>query len=110
MFLNGYLGASGVRFSSPDHFDVDDVLPSQVPLLEQIADTRCGWDVAFYNTDVSLPRQFWSFTYDALHRPGPARTSSPNVPPVARRPDLLQPHPLAAAEPPEPGPPAGSSA
>ena len=38
VFLNGYLGATGYAFSSPDHFDVNDVLPSQVPLLEQIAE------------------------------------------------------------------------
>ncbi len=79
VFLNGYLGAAGYAFSSPDHFDVNDVLPSQVPLLDQIADTM-GFDVAFYNTDVSLPRQFWSLTYDTLTAPG-CRTSSPNVPP-----------------------------
>ena len=28
----------GYSFSSPDHFDVNDVLPSQVPLLDQVAD------------------------------------------------------------------------
>src|SRR5438105_7448962 len=39
LLLNGYLGATGYVFSSPDHFDVNDVLPSQVPLLEQIAGT-----------------------------------------------------------------------
>lgn len=69
VFLNGYLSAAGYTFSSPDHFDVNDVLPSQAPLLEQIADTM-GFDVAYFNTDVSLPRQFWSMTYDAFTAPG----------------------------------------
>ena len=36
VFINGYLGASGYTFSSPDHFDVNDVLPSQVPLLDEV--------------------------------------------------------------------------
>ena len=31
VFLNGYLGANGYMFSSPDHFDVDDILPSYTP-------------------------------------------------------------------------------
>ena len=48
---------------------MNDVLPSQVPWLEQIADTM-GFDVAFFNTDVSLPRQFWSMTYDTFTAPG----------------------------------------
>jgi len=79
VFLNGYLSAAGYSFSSPDHFDVNDVLPSQVPLLEQIADTM-GSDVAFFNTDVSLPRQFWSMTYDTFTPPG-VPGFIPNVPP-----------------------------
>ena len=79
VFLNGYLSAAGYTFSSPDHFDVNDVLPSQVPLLEQIADTM-GFDVAFFNTDVSLPRQFWSLTYDTFTAPG-VPDFIPNVPP-----------------------------
>jgi hypothetical protein len=37
VFLNGYLSASGYSFLSPNYFDVNDVLPSQVPLLKQIA-------------------------------------------------------------------------
>jgi hypothetical protein len=78
VFLNGYLSASGYAFSSPDHFDVNDVLPSQVPLLEQIADTM-GFDVAFFNTDVSLPRQFWSLTYDTFTAAG-VPNFIPNVP------------------------------
>ncbi len=41
VFINGYLGASGYTFSSPDHFDVNDVLPSQVPRLER--DRRHPW-------------------------------------------------------------------
>jgi hypothetical protein len=69
VFLNGYLSAAGYSFSSPDHFDVNDVLPSQLPLLDQIANTM-GFDVAFFNTDVSLPRQFWSMTYDTFTAPG----------------------------------------
>ena len=69
VFINGYLGTSGYSFSSPDHFDVNDILPSQVPLLDQVADLY-GYDVAFYNTDLSLPRQYWSLTYDGLTAPG----------------------------------------
>ncbi len=69
VFINGYLGAAGYAFSSPDHFDVNDVLPSQVPLLEQIASVF-GFDVAFFNTDVSLPRQFWSMVYDTFTAAG----------------------------------------
>jgi hypothetical protein len=69
VFINGYLGATGYTFSSPDHFDVNDVLPSQVPLLDQVADLY-GYDVAFYNTDLSLPRQYWSLTYDGLTAAG----------------------------------------
>ncbi|HVH76575.1 MAG TPA: hypothetical protein VM755_16790 [Stellaceae bacterium] len=69
VFINGYLGANGYSFSSPDHFDVNDVLPSQVPLLEQVA-AIFGRDAAFYNTDVSLPRQFWSLVCDTFTAPG----------------------------------------
>ena len=29
VFINGYLSAAGYTFSSPDHFDVNDVLPCQ---------------------------------------------------------------------------------
>ncbi len=79
VFLNGYLGASGYNFSSPDHFDVNDVLPSQVPWLDQIANTM-GMDVAYYNTDVSLPRQFWSLTYDTFTGSGLPNYLA-NVPP-----------------------------
>jgi hypothetical protein len=79
VFLNGYLSAAGYTFSSPDHFDVNDVLPSQVPLLEQIADTM-GFDVAYFNTDVSLPRQFWSMAYDTFTGAG-LPGFIPNVPP-----------------------------
>jgi hypothetical protein len=79
VFLNGYLGAAGYTFSSPDHFDVNDVLPSQVPLLEQIAGIM-GFDAAFYNTDVSLPRQFWSLVYDTFTAPGLPNYIA-NVPP-----------------------------
>ena len=80
VFLNGYLSAAGYTFSSPDHFDVNDVLPSQVPLLDEIADIL-GWDVAFYNVDASLPRQFWSLTYDSFTAPG-VPNYIPNVPPA----------------------------
>ena len=86
VFLNGYLGATGYVFSSPDHFDVNDVLPSQLPLLEQIADIF-GHDVAFYDTDVSLPRQFWSFSYDTLTAFGLSNYIS-NVPPSAADPNF----------------------
>jgi hypothetical protein len=68
-FINGYLSASGYSFSSPDHFDVNDILPCQVPLLDEIADIL-GYDVAFYNIDASLPQQFWSLSYDAFTAPG----------------------------------------
>lgn len=50
VFINGYLSASGYSFSSADHFDVNDILPCQVPLLDEIADIL-GQDVAFYNID-----------------------------------------------------------
>ena len=79
VLLNGYLGATGYTFSSPDHFDVNDVLRSQVPLIDQVADIY-GYEVAFYNTDISLPRQYWSLTYDALTAPG-LPNYIPNVPP-----------------------------
>ncbi len=80
VFINGYLGATGYTFSSPDHFDVNDVLPSQVPLLDQVADLF-GYEVAFYNTDLSLPRQYWSLTYDGLTAPGLPNYIA-NVPPA----------------------------
>ena len=80
VFLNGYLGAAGYAFSSPDHFDVNDVLPSQVPLLDEIADIL-GNDVAFYNTDASMPRQYWNLAYDTFTAPGIANYL-PNVPPA----------------------------
>ena len=79
VFINGYLGATGYSFSSPDHFDVNDVLPSQLPLLDQVADLY-GYEVAFYNTDLSLPRQYWSLTYDGLTGPGLPNYIT-NVPP-----------------------------
>ncbi|HZQ43465.1 MAG TPA: hypothetical protein VFA99_09440 [Acidobacteriaceae bacterium] len=79
VFLNGYLGATGYSFSSADHFDVNDVLPSQLPLLDQVADLY-GYEVAFYNTDLSLPRQYWSLTYDGLTGPGLPNYIA-NVPP-----------------------------
>ncbi len=79
VFLNGYLGATGYNFSSPDHFDVNDVLPSQVPLLDQIANLF-GYDVAVYDTDLSIPRQYWSLIYDALTAPGLPNYIA-NVPP-----------------------------
>lgn len=81
VFLNGYLGAGGYAFSSPDHVDVNDVLPSQVPLLEQITGTMGEyWDISFYNADVSLPQQFWSFSYDTLTAAGIPNFIA-NVPP-----------------------------
>ena len=87
VFLNGYLGPGGYAFSSPDHVDVNDVLPSQLPLLDQIADTL-GWDVALYNTDVSLPREFWSFSYDTLTAPGLPNFIT-DVPPAPADPGYL---------------------
>ncbi|MFM0330068.1 RHS repeat domain-containing protein [Paraburkholderia strydomiana] len=80
VFINGYLSATGYSFSSPDHFDVNDVLPSQVPLLDQVADLY-GYEVALYNTDLSLPRQYWSLTYDGLTAPGLPNYVA-NVPPA----------------------------
>ena len=80
VFLNGYLSANGYTFSSPDHFDVNDVLPSNVPLLDEVAEIF-GWDVAFFNLDASLPRQFWSLTYDSFTAPG-VPNFIPNVPPA----------------------------
>ena len=79
VFINGYLSAAGYAFSSPDHFDVNDVLPSQVPLLEQIA-AIYGEDAAFFNADPSLPLQYWSFAYDSVTAPG-LPNYIPNVPP-----------------------------
>ena len=76
-------GAAGYAFSSPDHFDVNDVLPCQVPLLEQIAGVL-GMDVAFYDIDASLPAQFWSLAYDAFTAPG-LPNYIPNVPPARGR-------------------------
>ncbi len=71
VLLNGYLGPTGYVFSSPDHFDVDDVLQSQTPLLEHIIATLGPtWDLRFYNPDISLPEQFWTFTYDGLTASG----------------------------------------
>ena len=69
IFLNGYLSATGYTFSSPDHFDANDVLPCQVPLLDEIADIY-GFDVAFYDIDANLPQQFWSFAYDSFTAAG----------------------------------------
>jgi hypothetical protein len=79
-FINGYLSASGYSFSSPDHFDVNDILPCQVPLLDEIADIL-GYDVAFYNIDASLPQQYWSFSYDSFTAPGLPNYIA-NVPPA----------------------------
>jgi len=69
VFINGYQSSAGYTFSSPDHFDVNDVLPCQVPLLDEIAEVL-GNDVAFYDIDASLPPQFWSFSYDYFTAPG----------------------------------------
>ena len=81
VFLNGYLGANGFMFSSPDHFDVNDILPSYGPQLEQVTNIMGqGWDFGFYNLDLSLPRQFWSLTYDAFTAAS-IPNFIPNVPP-----------------------------
>jgi hypothetical protein len=81
VLLSGYSSANGYDFSSPDHFDVNDVLPSQVPFLEQVSEAMgAGWDMSFYNVDISVPRQFWSMAYDALTAPGLPNFIS-NVPP-----------------------------
>ena len=103
-FLNGYLGAAGYAFSSPDHFDVNDVLPSQTAAAR--ADRRHDghWDVAFYNTDVSLPRAVLELHLRHASPRRACRTSSRRAA-VPRRSDLHQPHALAAAEPAEPGAP-----
>jgi len=68
-FLNGYQSSNGYTFSSGDHFDVNDVLKSQLPLLEEIANNM-QQDQAFFNTDLSLPRQYWSLTYDVFTAAG----------------------------------------
>jgi hypothetical protein len=86
VLLNGYLSASGFNFSSPDHFDANDVLPSQVPLLDMVADLF-GYEVAFYNTDLSLPRQFWSLSYDGFTGPGLPNYIA-NVPPSVADPSF----------------------
>jgi hypothetical protein len=81
VFLNGYLGANGYMFSSPDHFDVNDILPSYAPQLEQVTNIMGqGWDFGFYNVDLSLPRQFWSLAYDAFTAVA-IPNFIPNVPP-----------------------------
>jgi hypothetical protein len=82
VFLNGYLSAAGYTFSSPDHFDVNDVLPAQIPLFEQITGVMGqDWDISFYNSDMSLPRQYWSLAYDSFTAPG-LPNYIPNVPPA----------------------------
>ena len=82
VFVNGYLSGGGYAFSSPDHMDVNDVLPSELPLLEQVASTLgLGWDVAMYNVDVTLPREFWTFSYDTATAPS-LPNFIPNVPPA----------------------------
>lgn len=89
IFLNGYLGASGYAFSSPDHFDVNDVLPEQVPLLEQITGIMgTDWDVSFYNIDMGLPNQYWSLVYDTFTAVG-LPNYIPNVPPSAADPTFI---------------------
>ena len=105
VFINGYLGATGYTFSSPDHFDVNDVLPSQVPLLDQVADLY-GYEVAFYDTDLSLPRQYWSLTYDGLTAPGLPNYIA-NVPPAIVDSDVQQSHTITPAQPGKPGQAAG---
>jgi hypothetical protein len=80
VFINGYQSALGYSFSSPDHFDANDILPCQVPLLDEIADIL-GYDVAFYNIDADLPEQYWSFAYDAFTGPG-LPNYIPDVPPA----------------------------
>ena len=54
---------TGYTFSSPDHFDVNDVLPVRCRCSIR-SRTRMGFDVAFLQHRLSLPRQFWSLTYD----------------------------------------------
>ncbi len=81
VFLNGYLGANGYMFSSADHFDVDDILPSYTPQLEYVTKIMGqGWDFGFYNVDLNLPRQYWSLTYDTFTAPS-IPNYIPNVPP-----------------------------
>jgi hypothetical protein len=72
LFLNGYLDPSGYLFSSPDRFDVNDVLPSQVPRLEQMADIL-DYDASFYDIDLNLPRQYWNLTFDTFTSLGKSR-------------------------------------
>lgn len=79
LFLNAYLNGSGYQFSSPDHFDVDDLLEQQVPLLENVAGTL-QYPATIYNTDMSLPRQFWSVSYDAITPAGLPNYSSSTYP------------------------------
>ena len=88
VFVNGYLSGAGYAFSSPDHMDVNDVLPSELPLLEQVASTLgLGWDVAMYNVDVTLPREFWTFSYDTATAPS-LPNFIPNVPPAPADPSF----------------------
>ena len=71
VFINGYLGASGYTFSSPDHFDVNDVLPSQVPLLDEVADIfGLGRGVLQHGRQLAAPVLEYDLRH--LHRAGGA--------------------------------------
>jgi hypothetical protein len=67
-------------FRAPTTSTVNDILPCQVPLLDDIADIL-GYEVAFYNIDASLPQQFWSLSYDAFTAPDLPNYIA-NVPPA----------------------------
>jgi hypothetical protein len=79
VFLNGYLGANRYVFSSPDHLNVNDIVPSPIPLLEQISKIT-GQDVAFDNSDLGLPRQYWTLTRDVFTGAG-FPNFLPDIPP-----------------------------
>ena len=68
-------------FSSPDHFDVNDVLPSQVPLLEQIADVMAAGTSRSTTSTSACPASTGASSYDTFTAPG-LPNYIPNVPPA----------------------------
>jgi hypothetical protein len=87
VLLNGYQSSSGYTFASGDHFDVNDVLKSEIPLLGEVSNIL-GLDQSFFNIDLSLPKQYWSLTYDSLTPLG-ALNYVANVPPALIDPNFV---------------------
>ena len=103
VFLNGYLSASGYASPAPTTSMSNDVLPSQVPLLEEIADILGLRRRLLRHRRQPAPAVLEPHLR-RLHGPGTAELHRRRAA-CARRPDLHQPHPLAAPEPAEPGAP-----